>query len=165
MQSKFLTSLSLLPVKALVTTYTWSTLPFYAAVQKPWRRLKLSRSGSDLVTTIDEKTGRKIYSRKPLEHFEHPYLSRYSFNEIVPLLDRSWPVLGERAVISEEVQTDPITGKVIKIDGKELKKVRLADDFHWWTVGEVLDRVDALARGLQQLGVKRGEKVYIYAGK
>ena len=31
------------------------------------------------------------------------------------------------------------------------------------TVGEVVDRVDALARGFQQLGIKKGEKVVIYA--
>lgn len=164
MQSKFLVNLSLLPVKALINVYTWSTLPVYAALQRPWQRLKLSKSGG-LVSTYNEKMGKTIYSRKCPVHFDHPYLSRYAFNEIVPLLDRSWPILGERPVISEEVQTDPATGKVIKIDGKELKKFRLADDFRWLTVGEVLDRVDALARGFQQLGIKKSEKVVIYAGK
>ncbi len=158
--SRQLVNFSLLPVKALITTFTWSTLPFYAAVQKPWRRLKLSKNFG-VVATKDIQ-GRLIYSRPCPVDVQHPYLNCYSFNEMFPLLDRSQKIVGVREVLSEVPQLDS-SGNPIKVDGRELTKVKLAGDYHWLTVGQVLDRADTIARGLREMGVKSTTKVILYA--
>lgn len=79
-----------------------------------------------------------------------------------PFLDRNREVVGIRDVINEHPALDE-DGNPIKIDGKELQKVELSKDFRWLTVGQVMDRVDAIARGMRELGVKKGDKVLIYA--
>ena len=48
-------------------------------------------------------------------------------------------------------------------DGKVIRKVVLADHYRWLTVGEVFDRVDNIARGLYDLGVRKGDRIVIYA--
>lgn len=159
--SKLLANLALLPTKALVTAYTWTTLPFYTAVQQPWKRLKLSRN-FNVVSTTDSQ-GRVVYSRTPPVKLDHPHLACKHYNELLEMVDRKQKIFGVREVLSEVTQYDPKTGEAIKVDGRELKKIKLADAYRWYTVEEVLDRVDALARGLQSMGVKEGEKVVIYA--
>lgn len=158
--SKLLVNLALLQTKAIVNAYTWTTLPLYAVVQRPWRRLKLART-TGFITSKD-KHGQTVYSRPSPKELKHPYLNCYSFNEVVPLLDRSRSIFGVREVLAEVPQLDE-NGKPIKVDGRELKKITLTDSYKYYTVGEILDQVDALARGLQQLGVKKGEKVIIYS--
>lgn len=49
------------------------------------------------------------------------------------------------------------------MDDKELTKVELKKEFSWLTVGEVLDQVDVISRGLDHLGIKKGDNVVIYA--
>lgn len=158
--SKQLVNLSLLPAKALITAYTWSTLPFYTAIQRPWRRLAKSRNFG-VVKTIDSQ-GRLIYSRPCPVDVHHPYLNCYSFNEILPLLDKKRKTVGVREVISEVPQLDS-SGNPVKVDGRELTKVQLADEYRWYTVGDILERADAIGRGLRSMGVKEGDKVILYA--
>ena len=158
--SKLLVNLALLQTKAIVNAYTWSTLPFYTLVQRPWRRLKLSKNFN--VKIEKDSLGRTVYSRTASANFDHPHMKYDSYNELVDTLDRSRKVLGVRDVLSEVTQLDA-DGHPIKIDGKELKKIKLADSYRWFTVGEILDKVDALARGFQQMGVKEGDKVILYA--
>ncbi|KAH9407905.1 Long-chain-fatty-acid--CoA ligase 4 [Tyrophagus putrescentiae] len=161
MSSKLLAKLALLPAKALVTGYTWATLPLYTALQRPWRKLKLSKSFNIRATT--DAQGRVVYSRTPPVRLDHPQLACTHYNELLEGLDRSHRIFGVREVLSEVLQVDEATGRPIKVDGRELKKIKLADAYRWYTVGEVLDRVDALARGLQAMGVGEQEKVVIYA--
>ena len=146
--------------KALVNAYTWTTLPLYAIAQQPWRRLRQSKSFG--VQAIKQPDGRIVYSRPCQMHQEHPYFGLHSFNQIVPLLDRKRKIVGIRNVISEQVQLNE-KGEPIKIDGKQLKRIKLANDYHWFTVEEIMNRVDSLARGLHQMGVCKGEKVLIFA--
>lgn len=40
--------------------------------------------------------------------------------------------------------------------------MKLADNYRWLKAGAVLDHVDSIARGLTQLGVKKGDKVMVY---
>ena len=49
------------------------------------------------------------------------------------------------------------------VDGKIIKKVVLADQYKWLTVGEVLDKVDNIAKGLHNMGIRKGDKVVLYA--
>lgn len=120
--SKLLVNLALLPAKAFITGYTWSTLPLYAIVQKPWNRLKLSKSFGISLTLDDQN--RLVYSR--------PYNGQStskqvyecnSFAEAVANLDRTREVIGIRDVISEQLALDE-QGKIIRVDGRDLKKVR-----------------------------------------
>lgn len=133
--SKLLVNLALLQTKALVNAYTWSTLPFYALAQRPWQRLKLSRA-TGVKMTIDQKTGRTIYSRPSPVELEHPYLNCHSFNEIVPFLDRNRKIVGVREVLNEVIQLDE-KGNVIKIDGKELKKVQFANILNEFAIADI----------------------------
>lgn len=49
------------------------------------------------------------------------------------------------------------------IDGKELVKLELDEEFKWHTVEDVMKRVDNITRALKQMGIDRGVKVMIYA--
>lgn len=153
--------LALLPLIAIIQAYTWTTVPFYALTQRPWLRVRRSKYYGVQATT--DREGRTIYSRPCPAKFEHPHLKCNSFAEVIPLLDRNRKAVGVRAVLKEVPALDE-DGKQIKILGKELKQMQLADQYHWLTVGEILDRADALARGLQKrLGIKKQDKVIIYA--
>ena len=44
-----------------------------------------------------------------------------------------------------------------------IKKVVLADQYRWLTVAEVLDKVDNIAKGLHDMGIRKGDKVVLYA--
>ena len=158
--SRLLVGMFMGATRAVVQTYTVATLPFYAAVQKPWRKLKLSKDFG-VKRTLD-KHGRLIYTRPSPNELDHPYLKLNSFNEIIPLLDRNRRAVGVRKVLSEDLQRDE-DGKLIKIDGKELKKLTLAKEYSWMNVGECLEKINSIAKGLRQMGVGSGEKVIIYA--
>lgn len=161
--SKLLLSLALGSTKVVVNSYTWSTLPFYAIIQQPWARLKKSKSFG-LCSTVD-RYQRTVYSRPcAAKNFTHPALQCKSFNEIVPSLTANRKVIGIRDVVCEINQVEEATGKQIQLDGRDLKKIKLADELRWYTVGQVMERVDALARAFQKtLRFEKGEKVALYA--
>ncbi len=161
--SKLLLHLALGSTKALVNSYTVCTLPMYFAIQKPWIRKKRSQSFG-LRSTVD-KYQRTVYSRPcATRNFDHPALHCKSFNEMVPTLVANRRVIASRKVLSESSQLDAVTGLPIKVDGRELKQIQLSDQLRWLTVGDVMERVDALARCFQHsLGMKKGEKVALYA--
>ena len=52
---------------------------------------------------------------------------------------------------------------MIKVDGKVLRKFVLSDSYKWLTLNEVVQRVDNIAKGLVNMGVKRGDKVILWA--
>ena len=158
--SKLLVNLFMLQTKALVNAYTWTTLPLYTIAQQPWRRLRQSKSFQ--VHTEKRPGGKTIYSRPCQIELNNPYFGLHSFNQMVPLLDLKRKAVGIRSVLSEQIQLDE-AGKPIKIDGKVLKKIKLSDQYHWHTVQEIMDRVDSLARGLEHMGVAKGEKVILFA--
>lgn len=158
--SKLIGKLAFLELKGLVNVYTWSTLPFYALAQRPWTKLRLAKNLG--VQSRRDKLGRTIYTR-PSHHLKHHFNQYKTFPEIFPLLDRSREVVGIRDILSEHKHLEE-DGNPVKIDGKELTKLKLADQFRWLTVGQVLDRVDAIAKGLREVvGVKKGDHVLIYA--
>lgn len=83
---------------------------------------------------------------------------------MVPTLVANRRVIASRKVLSESSQLDAVTGLPIKVDGRELKQIQLSDQLRWLTVGDVMERVDALARCFQHsLGMKKSEKVALYA--
>lgn len=54
-------------------------------------------------------------------------------------------------------------GQPLTQDGKVVKEIQLAKAYKWLTLGQVLERMDGIARGLASLGVKPRDKVIIYA--
>lgn len=158
--SSMLVNLALLPTKAVVNTYTALTLPFYTIYQRPWRKLRLSKSFG--VKTYQDQHGRTVYHRPAPPNLCHPFYNYSTYNEVLRTLDPGRVALGVREVLSEKLQVDE-HGKTVVIEGKELTQVKLSDNYRWLTVGEVMHKVDQLARGMQQLGIGKGEKVVIYA--
>lgn len=51
----------------------------------------------------------------------------------------------------------------LAIDGRVIKKVVLADNYRWITVAEVMDKVNNIAKALSDMGIKKGDKIIIYA--
>lgn len=187
--SKFLVNLALLNTKVLVNAYTGLTLPLYTIVQRPWRQLKIAKSTFNMRVFLD-KQGRLVYSRPTQASSHLPAYACQTFAEVIPTLDRTREVVGMyicklpfadtsangltcrtwltlmytgiRDILSETAALDA-KGQPIRVEGRELKKLQLAPKFRWLTVGQVLDRVDAIARGFKQLGVTQGSNVLIYA--
>ena len=210
-------SIFLPSIKSIINTYTWTSLPLYTFIQRPWRQLKQSRitgvksyidssplsplslppslsSPSSSTSTSTEplpQNERIIYYRpssscSPLSikdinnhtknsqiSYHTQFLKHFVYTECWPYLDRKQKMFGVRQVLSEELQYekgDNGDRRVKLIDGKELKHVRLANAYHWYSVGDILDRVDSLAKALQNsdtMGngnqIKPGDKVILYA--
>mgnify|MGYP002714293205 FL=1 len=157
--SNFIVKIALWNTKFLVNTYTAITLPFYTVYQRPWQKLRANKSFN--VRMEKDKHGRIIYSREAAIRTDHKYFHCKTYNEALATLDRNKIKVGQRDIISEELQYDQ-NGQPIMVDGRHLSKMKLSD-YKWFTVGQILDRADAIARGLEQLGVKKGDKVMIYA--
>lgn len=133
--SKFLVNLTLLQAKALVNAYTWTTLPLYAAVQKPWRQVKIAKSTFNMRVMLDSQN-RLVYSRPSRLPDDKAVYKCRTFAEVLPTLDRTREVVGIRDVLSETAALDE-KGRPILVDGRELKKLQLAPKFRWLTIGQV----------------------------
>lgn len=149
-----------LNTKFLINSYTAITLPFYTIYQKPWQKLRTSKLFQ--IQMYKDKHGRTIYYRNGPTKFEHPFIHHRTVTDLLKTLDRDRIAVGVRDVINEKLQYDQ-NGKPIIVDERELTKIELSKDYEWWTAGQIIDRADAIARGLQQLGVNRNDKVIIYA--
>nr|XP_027203444.1 long-chain-fatty-acid--CoA ligase 4-like [Dermatophagoides pteronyssinus] len=157
--SNLMVKIALLNTKLVVNAYTAVTLPFYTIYQRPWQKLRAMKSFA--VRMEKDKHGRIIYSRQAAIRPDHKYFHIDTYSKALTTLNRDEPKIGQREIISEELQYDQ-NGQPIMVEGRPLTKIKLSD-YKWWTVGQILDRADAIARGLQQLGVKKGDKVMIYA--
>jgi acyl-CoA synthetase (AMP-forming)/AMP-acid ligase II len=69
--------------------------------------------------------------------------------------------IGYRKILEEKVVTDG-NGNAVRVDGKVLRKFRLSD-YQWMTYGEVIDRVDCIARGLLVNGFERHQRIVMLA--
>ena len=56
-----------------------------------------------------------------------------------------------------------LSGNIVRVDGKVLRKFVLSDSYKWLTLNEVTNKVDNIAKGLVKFGVKKGDKVIIWA--
>ena len=86
--SQMLQKLAMAQTKALVNLYTWTTLPLYTIVQRPWRRLRLSK-GFGVKTTVDTN-GRTIYYRPspaPVTATQ-PFIDCHTFPEMFQKLGK-----------------------------------------------------------------------------
>ncbi|KAF7491638.1 Long-chain-fatty-acid--CoA ligase 4 [Sarcoptes scabiei] len=158
MMSKILMNITLFHTKLIVNTYTALSLPFYAIYQKPWRKIKLSNIKR---TESFKQIDRVVWLRKgPPGH--SPTLKCRTYLEALSMLDPSKQSIGIRDVLDEKIEYDE-DGMPMVIDGRILKRIVLADHYRWETVGEVIEKIDSIAKGLYDIGVRKGDKVIIYA--
>lgn len=97
-------NITLFHTKLVVNTYTALSLPFYAAAQKPWRRLKLSK----VVHTqkyLDPKTNTYIWKRKGPPG-SSPVLNYETYIEAMAKLDPNKECIGFRNVLEEQINFD-----------------------------------------------------------
>lgn len=155
MRSNFIFSI----LKIIITIYTALTLPFYFVYQKPWKKVQASTSFQ--IRQIKDKYGRIIYSRKQAKRPDSHLFNYRTYSDALNHLSRDLIKVGRRDILNEELQYDE-NEKPIMFNGRMLSKIKLTD-YQWVTRGEILDRADAIARGLRQLGVQQNDKVMIYA--
>ncbi|OTF80109.1 long-chain acyl-CoA synthetase-like protein, partial [Euroglyphus maynei] len=158
--TNLMTKFVVLNAKLLVNTYTAITLPFYTIYQRPWQKLRASKLFQ--IQMYKDKHGRTVYYRNGPTEFDHPFIHHQTVTHLLKTLNRDRIAVGARDVISEKLQYGE-NGKPIIVDERELTKIELSKDYKWWTVGQIMDRADNIARGLQQLGINRNDKVIIYA--
>ena len=96
--------LALLPTKAVDNTYTALTLPFYTAYQRPWRKLRLTKSFG--VKSYQDSHGRTVYHRPSPVPCPQPFDRLTTYNQVLRTLDRNRVALGVRDVIRERPQLD-----------------------------------------------------------
>ncbi|OTF72086.1 hypothetical protein BLA29_008177, partial [Euroglyphus maynei] len=159
MMSKILMNITLFHTKLVVNTYTALTLPFYTIYQRPWQRLKLSNK---IEAQMISKTSNSVVWTRKGPPGNKPVLKCSTYLEAFNFMERSRPSIGVREIFDEKISFDE-EGLPISIDGKILKRIVLDDKYKWLTVGEALDRVDVIAKGLHDIGVKKGDNVVIYS--
>ncbi|XP_054162447.1 long-chain-fatty-acid--CoA ligase 4-like [Oppia nitens] len=161
--SKLLVNLFMLKTRLIVNTYTVTTLPLYYAIQKPWRTLK--EANQVKTKKFVTKNGELVWERNHPSP-EHEFLKYSSYAEVLKHMPDQYSddriVLGKRDVIKETVEMDE-NGNIVKVDGKVLRKFVLSDSYKWMTLKEMMQRVDNIAKGLVKFGVKKGDKVVIWA--
>ncbi|XP_054164706.1 long-chain-fatty-acid--CoA ligase 4-like [Oppia nitens] len=125
---------------SVITVYTYTTLPIYYYLQKPWIRLSQS----------DEE---KAIHEDPLDPYSpwrrittDPKLEAFEVESVDSLLETAAKTNGKNYVIS---------GVKVSEGGKYF--------YDWFTYGDVIKRVDNIAKGLQLVGVSAGDKVLIFA--
>jgi long-chain acyl-CoA synthetase len=148
--------------RVIVMSYTFVTLPLYYILQKPWKKLEISRNCGAHQSDPNSTSSEWI---RQVEIPYHPLMdcntASEAFNKVMELYPLDKPTLGYREVLAEEVQHDK-DGNPIKVDGKVLRKYKLSD-YKWLTLGEVGKRVDHIGRGLMVNGLMTGDRVAIYA--
>lgn len=159
MMSKILMNITLFHTKLIVNTYTALSLPFYAIYQKPWQRLKIS---NQIYSQMISKTSDSVVWTRNGPPGTKPITQCSTYLEAFKFMDRSRPSIGVREILDEKISFDE-EGLPITIDGKILKKIVLDDKYKWMTIGEVLDQIDVIAKGLHDIGVRKGDNVVIYA--
>ena len=127
-------------LKSIIGVYTYSTLPLYYIKQKPWIRLSLAneRQAAREDTLDPGSPWRRVTSDPKLDAFE--------VDSVDSLLMTGATANGKNR---------PIVGVKVRDSNKYF--------FDWFTYGQVINRVDNIAKGLQLLGVGPGDKVLMFA--
>lgn len=97
---------------------------------------------------------RSIYAQKLLT-LEDKQLNLYRQFEKSAQKYKDKKCFGIRPVLSIEDQLQP--------DGKIFKKYELSKRYEWMSYVQVLDKIDSVANGLLEIGVKSNDRVIIYA--
>ncbi|RMZ95312.1 long-chain-fatty-acid-- ligase 4 isoform X2 [Brachionus plicatilis] len=97
---------------------------------------------------------RSIYADKLLS-LEDKQLNLYRQFERSAQKYQDKKCLGVRQVLSVEDQ--------VQQDGKIFKKFELGKNYKWMSYAQVLDKIDSVADGLLEIGIKSNDNVIIYA--
>jgi hypothetical protein len=97
----------MLKTRLIVNTYTYTTLPIYYVIQKPWRTLLLAQQiRSKKFKSIN---GELVWTRNDTPTY-HPFLECETYAEVLKdLKDKYDPnrlTLGQRDIIDQKLQTD-----------------------------------------------------------
>ncbi|CAG2176204.1 unnamed protein product, partial [Oppiella nova] len=161
--SKLVVNLFMIKTRLIVNTYTVTTLPLYYVIQKPWKTLAEAKK---LRTKTHETINGEVVWSRNNPSLSHAFLQYNTYPEVLKNLknmyDSNRLMLGKRDVIEDTIEKDS-NGNIITIDGKVLRKFVLSDSYKWLTLNEVIERVDNIAKGLIEIGVKKGDKVIIWA--
>jgi len=144
-------------LKALTSAYDFVTLPLYAAVQQPWKKLALHNSEKATLVDPSKMIYKTVVPKSPL----HQEMDDLHTNTISRLFIHAVAKhghkksLGVREVLGEEEMLDPVSGK-------NMRKLILGD-YKWKTYTQVGETVDQLSRGFELLNLAKNEKVAIFA--
>lgn len=157
---QLLIMLFMIKLKIIVTLYTYLTLPIYYLIQKP--RQKVVKSPPRNILAKKSSSG-QTWSRVG-DAPTYILLENDTVDEAIrctaTIHDLNIPSLGYRPILDEEVQYDEMKN-IKKLDGKILKRYKLGD-YQWLTLGQTLDRIEHVARGLNKIGVKGRDRVCLF---
>lgn len=104
------------------------------------------------------------------DHTTHCYRSIYADN-LLTLEDKKLNLYGQFEKSAHKYQDKKCLGvrQVLSVedqvqqDGKVFKKFELANKYKWMSYVQVLEKIDSVANGLLEIGVKSGDSVIIYS--
>ncbi|CAG2178704.1 unnamed protein product, partial [Oppiella nova] len=141
MLNEILSNIVIKLINSLVIAYTYTTLPLYYYRQKPWLRLKKAREERALPENpLDPGSAwRRTGSTDPK-------VSALEAGTVDCMLETAAKNYGKNYTI---------VGVKVHDGGKYF--------YDWFTYGDVIRRVDHIAKGLKLVGVGAGDKVLIFA--
>mgnify|MGYP002716720528 FL=1 len=159
---KLLKGFFILLVHLIVTLYTYISWPIYFYIQKPFEvveKSKMIRSKqmdpedpkSPWVGMFPEKWPFVLDKCEKMDDVCE-YIGEY-----FSLKNRA---LGSRRVIKEYVVSGPDGKTPLRIDGRTVKKLELAD-YEWITFEKMIERKNNMAHGFHLAGIKRNEPIVI----
>ncbi|XP_054163099.1 fatty acid CoA ligase Acsl3-like [Oppia nitens] len=145
-------------LKGAVLAYDIITYPVYLALHRPWNRLQLSSRPKARLIDRQQPSGpwiRAIGSDLPNDHYA------YDCHTLDQLFSRAVSVFKDRQCFGcRQILADQLVPQ--KGVAKPFRKLQLSD-YRFYTYDEIDARVQAVARGLQSLGVRHNQRVILFA--
>ena len=141
----------------VTTIYDFISWPFYAAIQRPRKRLRASRE--DKASLVSREGGLTYRSAVPINYL-HLELNQNNICTLEQAFTYALKkhgknrCLGSREIINEEDETQP--------NGKVFKKLVMGD-YIWKTYAEVDKLAACFSTGLELLGLKPRDRIAIFA--
>lgn len=144
-------------VMVLVTVYDILTIVFYFLWQQPWKKWPLYCRLRSEPDPLYEKEANSFVRRSVKTVPEHFLQKCKTIDEA---FDRAYEHHGPNAVCVGYRQV--ISSESVIIDGKPVNKCELTD-YKWLTFEQFYQNINCFGHGLHQLGIRKGDKVMIFA--
>lgn len=146
----------------IVSLYTYTTLPIYWLIQRPWNVLDQCTYRRAAPMDSDERKATWVSSFPTKYNYvlDHVNTIDELISEIGNYFNLDRRALGYRRVLREHVIMGPDGKTPLRIDGRPVKKRELSD-YIWISYEEMIKRKNLMARGFHLNGVQQRDRMVI----
>ena len=145
--------------KTIVLIYDVVSFPIYFVVQQPWRTISKARQVRAKLEREDDPYSSWVRIGKPKNEIATSIIEGTTnlgelFSKCFQLYGRK-RCYGYREILNEEDEQQP--------NGKVFRKLILKDEYTWLSYYDANQRIEDIAQGFLENGIKSGDKVIVFA--